>query len=419
MASPLRRLVAVLETIMFQIDEIHEGMDTVHELSYNAKSQTLSELKDLRVAMIKAKKELDLSRDENDQYDYTERYDKLVVSAKKDIDSLKSVISSVDNSHERAQSEQEARLRKEVELKNAERLSKANAFQRSVNEVRNMYASLLKAYSIVDLDTSRDSMLKRDKEKQDIASKFNKMRDRVDTLTLRSDVLMNNKEEMLDEFIQLVRKIESMKERYEEKVHQDLVDNDLTPEKLKLAGSTPVNFGKFSGSLGKGDDFYTFKSKFLKAYSNHPKDMKIHYLKSNHLEGLAKEYVGSLENIDEIWERLKGNFGNTEVMLKYHFGRINKMGQMHTFKSFDLKKTYVQCLINAMNDVKDLAQEHNLMGDVIYGPHLVKVVGLLEKHCQNEWYKILSEENVDKPQRWERMITYLISQLSIIQIRSS
>ena len=129
MASQLRRLVADLETIMFQIDEINEGMDTVHELSYNAKSQTLSELKDLRVAMIKAKKELDLSRDQNDEYDYTERYDKLVVLAKKDIDSLKSALSSVDNSHERAQSEQEARLRKDVELKNAERLSKANAFQ--------------------------------------------------------------------------------------------------------------------------------------------------------------------------------------------------------------------------------------------------------------------------------------------------
>ena len=55
-------------------------------------------------------------------------------------------------------------------------------------------------------------------------------------------------------------------------------------------------------------------------------------------------------------------------MLKYHFGKINKMGQMHTFKSFDLKKTYVQTLINAMNDVKNLDQEHNLMNEVIYGP---------------------------------------------------
>ena len=188
---------------------------------------------------------------------------------------------------------------------------------------------------------------------------------------------------------------------------------------MKLAGSTPVNFGKFSGSLGKGDDFYTFKSKFLKAYSNHPKDMKVHYLKNNHLEGLAKEFVGSLEDIDEIWERLKGNFGNTEVMLKYHFGRINKMGQMHACKSLDSKKTYVQCLINAMSDIKDLAQEHNLMGEVVYGPHLVKVVNLLEKHCQSEWYKIVTEENVDKPHRWERMIIYLNSQLSIIQVRSS
>ena len=53
-----------------------------------------------------------------------------------------------------------------------------------------------------------------------------------------------------------VRKIEDMKEKYEKKVHQDLVDNDLTPDKLKLAESTKMNFGKFSGVLGKGDDFF-------------------------------------------------------------------------------------------------------------------------------------------------------------------
>lgn len=34
------------------------------------------------------------------------------------------------------------------------------------------------------------------------------MRDRVDTLTLRSDVLMENKEEMLDTLVHYVRKIE-------------------------------------------------------------------------------------------------------------------------------------------------------------------------------------------------------------------
>ena len=173
MASQLRRLVADLETIMFQIDEIHDGMDTIHQLSYNTKSQTLNELKDLRIAMIKTKKELDLSR-ENEQYDYSERCDKLVVLAKGDIDSLKSALSFVDNSHEKAQFEQEARSRNEMELKKAERLSKANAFQRSVEEVHNMYTSLVKAYSLVDVDTSRDAMLKRDKEKQAIASTFNK-----------------------------------------------------------------------------------------------------------------------------------------------------------------------------------------------------------------------------------------------------
>ena len=60
-ATQLRRLAADLETIMFQIDEIHDGIDTLHG-SYNSKSQTLKELKELRISMVKTKKELDFTR---------------------------------------------------------------------------------------------------------------------------------------------------------------------------------------------------------------------------------------------------------------------------------------------------------------------------------------------------------------------
>ena len=417
--TQLRRLAADLETIMFQIDEIHDGMDTIESLSYNANSQTLNELKELRVSMVKVKKEIDFTRTHDDEYDYDQRFDKLLSSAKEDIGILKSTLSARDATHEKAQTEQEATLRWERDRKRAELVSKANAFQRSVTQVDMIFQSLEKAYSLFDMDMSRDAMITREKEKSSLSSEFGRMRDRVDKLTLQTDILIEDKEKILDRLAKYVHHIEGMKVEYEKKVHQDLVDHDLTADKLKLAESTKMNFGKFSGVLGKGDDYYTFKSKFIKAYGNHPKDLKVEWLKNNHLEGLAKEFVGSLDNIDEIWERLKSNFGNTEVMLKYHFGRINKMGQMHTFKSFDLKKTYIQCLINAMKDVIDLAEEHNLMGDVTYGPQLKKVVSLLDKHYQNEWYKLVADENVEKPQRWERMLRYLNGILSVLQLRAS
>ena len=205
----------------------------------------------------------------------------------------------------------------------AEEYSKATAFQRSVKEIDGMYTSLLKAYSLVDIDNSRNAMLRREKEKRAVAAEFDRMRNRVDKLTLQTNVLVDGKEEILDRLVKSISDIDTVKRKYEKRIYQDLLDNDLTEDKLKLAEATKIQIGKFSGVLGKGDDFYTFKSKFVKAYGNHPKALKVEWLKNNHLEGLAKEFVVSLDDIEEIWERLKGNFGNTEVMLKFHFGKIN------------------------------------------------------------------------------------------------
>ena len=78
------------------------------------------------------------------------------------------------------------------------------------------------------------------------------------------------------------------------------------------------------------------------------------------------------------------------------------------------QKSYLQGLVNAMQEFS----EHNLVGVLHYGPQLGKIVSLLESYLQNGWYKLITEQNVQKPQRWLRMIIYLEAQLSIIQTRA-
>ena len=87
-------------------------------------------------------------------------------------------------------------------------------------------------------------------------------------------------------------------------------------------------------------------------------------------------------------------------------------------KTYRDKKLYVQTLINTMQDVFDLAVEHNLTGELHYGSQLTKVVSVLENHYQNQWYKLLATEAVAKPARWERMIQFLNEQLTVIQLRA-
>ena len=71
---------------------------------------------------------------------------------------------------------------------------------------------------------------------------------------------------------------------------------------MKLAVQAKTDIGKFSGSLEKGTDFYTFKSKFQKAYAKFPKSIVVERLVNNHLDGRAKESVGTLDDIEAIWE---------------------------------------------------------------------------------------------------------------------
>ena len=262
-------------------------------------------------------------------------------------------------------------------------------------------------------------MLKRHHDVPALASEFDAFRERVDRLINTTDVVFNEKEQMIDSAVDLLGKLELSKDAYEKRAYHDLVTNDLTEQKLKLTESIVIDVGKFSGVLGVGDDFFTFKSKFTKSYEDYPKRLLVQCIKNNHLIGKAKDCVGSLEEMDNIWARLLNNFGNTTEMLNHHFRRMNKMGHMSKQKTFTQKKYYLQALINTMQDAIDVAAEHDLIGEVHYGPQLQKVVAMLENHLQTSWYKIVTQEALTKPNRWPRLIVFLEAQLQIVQTRAN
>ena len=64
-----------------------------------------------------------------------------------------------------------------------------------------------------------------------------------------------------------------------------------------------------------------------------------------------------------------------------------------------------------MQDAIDVATDQGLTGEVHYGPQLGKVVSLLENYLQTAWYRIITEENLTKPNRWLRLIVFLEAQL--------
>ena len=415
----LRKTATQLQSVMFQIGELHESMEDIDVLTEAQVVEMHDELKTLRVQMHTLNTEINLINDPRTNYHADVVV--LLATSKEDLRLLKLKVASIESAKEERQadrdSEADAERIRVQKQRDAEQVARLNAFKRAVQEIEVMRKSLLRLYSVENLSGERSEVLRREKEKTSIAAEFTRMRDLVNTLLTQPDVIPG-KEDVLNDLTDYVKQIEECKVVYEDKVHRDLVENDLTEEKLKLAELTKIDVGKFNGELGVGDDFYTFKSKFNKAYINHPKTLKVEWLKNNHLEGPAKAAVGSLECLDEIWVRLKNNFGNTELMLNFKFGIIDKLGPMGRRRGFKAKKVYVQTLINVMQDVLDLAVEHSLTYELHYGQQLSKIVSLLESHYQNQWYKILADEQTVKVARWDRMLTFLNGQLTILQLRA-
>lgn len=408
--SRIRELTTELETIFFQLDEIVEDVgEDLNAKSLKEVAELHDELKGLRISMVKFQMEFK-------QIDPDSKYVKSVTAksnASKDVlKTLTTRMRTLENVKVKAETEQAAQL---ATIEDKKEKAKQSSFVRAFNEIQQMYVKLNASYTASPIGLDRAAMLKRNTDKPVLAAEFDRFRERVDNL-IQTEVLLPDRESYLDKVVELSKLLETNKTAFEKKVYDDLVVNDLTVEKMKLAEQTKIDIGKFSGT--PGEDFYTFKSKFLKAYGHHPQSLKVDYLKNNHLSGKAKDSVGSLEELEGIWVRLKSNFGNTEQMLLFHFAKINHLGPMKNQKTFTNKKHYLQSIINAMQDAIEVATEHGLEGEIHYGPQLGHVVSLLETRYIDAWWKIVSRENIHKTQRWQRFIIYLEAELSVVQTRA-
>ena len=409
--SRVTQLSAELGTVMFQIDEINENVkDELQIMSIEDATEQHSELKELRINMIRIHKELVLLGNGNNEAD---KVTQLTELSKRDMKALKTRINALEKKKDKVE---EDRLQEVKDSEEQKKKARKLAFQTMANEVRQMYVKLNDAYAAPLGNLTRDQMLRRKDEKPALALEFDRFRERVDKLVCDVDTQFEEKEQIVQEIVGLAGLLGTNKTMYEKRVYDDLLTNDLTDDKLKLAEHSPIGKWAFSGS--DGEDFYTFKSKFLKVYAHYPKCVMVECLKNNHLQGRAKACIGSLDDMDNIWQRLKDNFGNTERMLLYHFKKINSMGSMNQKKTCSDKKFYLQTLINSMQDAIDLAQQHILTNELHYGSQLQNIVQLLETHLQNGWYKIVAQENTARPQQWVRMVIYLEAQLTITQAKA-
>ena len=204
---------------------------------------------------------------------------------------------------------------------------------------------------------------------------------------------------------------------YQQTIKDEVVKPEISKLELFNESKLKINLRKFSGHNSKLD-VYTFQSEFIKICKRTaPKRMMSDVLKNNHLEGSALSLVRSVDNIDEIWQRLKSAYGDPKLLLKKKLSEINKISQLSKLKDTERVVAALSQIINTMKDLQRLASEHHIESTLYSGDGLERIYQLLDDNRVTRWLSKLCEETYDDHEQWMKLIEFLEKDLKVQQQR--
>ena len=163
-------------------------------------------------------------------------------------------------------------------------------------------------------------------------------------------------------------------------------------------------------------DIYTFQSEFEKLYlKSTPRKMLPDLLKYNHLAEPALSLVKSLDNIDDMWSRLKKAYGDPKTMLNKKLSDVRKIGALWKIKDNEQIKEGLISIINVISDLIKLAKRHNLEGRLYYGDGLDMIYGIMGEARITKWLSSTCDDTLEGEALWKRLILFLEKELKVQQ----
>ena len=129
--------------------------------------------------------------------------------------------------------------------------------------------------------------------------------------------------DIMDELSKMRSNSAEMVTKFSNELGNLLRKHDISEEKLKSVHNLKIEMPKFMGYDSK-IDIYTFWAEFEKLIQ--PVVQKAYwadYLKRNYLAGNALTLVEKIDEIDDIWKRLTGSYGNVRLLLQ---NKISSLG---------------------------------------------------------------------------------------------
>ena len=219
----------------------------------------------------------------------------------------------------------------------------------------------------------------------------------VDKLCTRYEILLN------------------LKTVYAKRVNDEMKEREVDKKKAFNTSILNIKLQKFKG-YDSDFDIYTFKSEFEKLYlESTPTTVLPDLLKNNFLDGKPLVLVKNVDNIAEIWARLKEAYGDCKIMLSKKLSEFSKIEAIWKSKSTEKTISNLSSVVNIMKDLIKLAKKHKIEQKLYHGNGLDQIFKLLGDDRLMRWLSISCEDQKEGEEEWQQLIKFLEKEIRVNQ----
>ena len=205
------------------------------------------------------------------------------------------------------------------------------------------------------------------------------------------------------------------KDRFSHTLKNEISIRELNKHELFKEARLNIKLSKFSG-YDSYTDIYSFQSEFEKLYSRTtPKRFAADLLKNNFLSEPALSLVRGVDDIREIWRRLKTAYGDTQMLLNKKLNQISKCESLSKTRDPEKLICELSKLINIMKDLLGLAKQHKIERYLFYGDALNRIYKLMGDHRVTRWFDNAYDETFEKKEEWANLILFLEKEVRVQQ----
>ena len=213
------------------------------------------------------------------------------------------------------------------------------------------------------------------------------------------------------------RKLTALKTSYIQQLNNEAEERQVYKQKLFSESNLNIELEKFSGH-NDSIDYYTFKSKFEMLHEKRtPKNLLPELLKNNYLKEPALSAVKTIDNIDEIWKKLKFAYGDVMVILQTKISRLSTMSPLYRSKDVDSTINALHKLANLVKELTSLVKTHNIENYLYYGGAKQNILRLLGDARLSRWLT-QADDSLSPEETWTNLTKFLENEIKLQQQKS-